>query len=264
MSDLINNSNPAKRSCSHVLGIPVDRATLSEAINAAMSAIQKKTGPYIFSCANPHSLVVSRNDPAFAKALNNSDLVVSDGSGLSIMAKLCRIPIGPRITGSDFSHELMSALNEKGGGKVFFFGSSDKVLGLIETNISYEFPNLTICGTLSPPFGDWDEDTNSQLIDKINHASPDILWVGMTAPKQEKWVNDNSGRLDASVIGSIGAVFDFIAGTYPRAPKLICDLGLEWAYRLYKEPQRMWQRNFVSTPKFLLLMLWHHFLIRRP
>ena len=94
----------------------------------------------------------------------------------------------------------------------------------------------------------------------INEATPDVLWVGMTAPKQEKWVAANCGRLNARVIGSIGAVFDFYAGTYSRAPRWILKIGLEWAYRFILEPRRMWRRNFVSTPRFIWLVLKQHVL----
>ena len=93
------------------------------------------------------------------------------------------------------------------------------------------------------------------MLETINKARPDVLWVGMTAPKQEKWVEANRQKLNVPVIGSIGAVFDFYAGTYSRAPQWICDAGLEWAYRFMREPRRMWQRNFVSAPKFVWLVL---------
>ena len=96
------------------------------------------------------------------------------------------------------------------------------------------------------------------MVQVIHHAKPDILWVGMTAPKQEKWVEANRRQLNTQVIGSIGAVFDFYAGTYARAPQWICLIGLEWAYRFILEPRRMWQRNFVSAPKFVWLVLMRH------
>ena len=89
------------------------------------------------------------------------------------------------------------------------------------------------------------------MIATINQAKPDVLWIGMTAPKQEKWMHANAAKLHAKVIGSIGAVFDFYAETYPRAPKWICNLGLEWTYRLSREPRRMWRRTVVSAPKFV-------------
>jgi N-acetylglucosaminyldiphosphoundecaprenol N-acetyl-beta-D-mannosaminyltransferase len=107
--------------------------------------------------------------------------------------------------------------------------------------------------TLSPPFGQWSDCENDDMISRIRQFEPDVLWVGMTAPKQEKWVAANAARLPVPVIGSIGAVFDYYAGVTQRAPQWICDLGLEWLYRLPREPKRLWRRTVVSAPVFL----WH-------
>jgi N-acetylglucosaminyldiphosphoundecaprenol N-acetyl-beta-D-mannosaminyltransferase len=114
------------------------------------------------------------------------------------------------------------------------------------------FPNVVV-ETLSPPFRPWSKRENDDMVAKISQFQPDILWVGMTAPKQEKWVAANALRLTVPVIGSIGAVFDYYAGVTPRAPPWICDLGLEWLYRLPREPRRLWRRTIVSAPLFL----WH-------
>ena len=98
------------------------------------------------------------------------------------------------------------------------------------------------------------------MVASINDADPDVLWVGMTAPKQEKWVEANRHQLHAPVIASIGAVFDFYAGINPRAPQWMCTLGIEWLYRLLREPRRMWRRTFISAPKFVALVIWRHVL----
>ena len=126
-----------------------------------------------------------------------------------------------------------------------------------------EFPEIEVCGTLSPPYRSWTSEENKAMIAKVNAARPDVLWVGMTAPKQEKWVAANRNQLDVPVVGSVGAVFDFFAGTNPRAPQWMCKLGLEWVYRLIREPRRMWRRTVISAPKFVVLVLWHHVLRSR-
>ena len=241
-----------------MLGVPIGRKPLSVLTAEALSAIRAEAPPLVFACANPHSLVTAQTDTVFYEALINAEQVVADGIGTVLLAKLIRANIGPRITGSDYFVSVMQALNNLGGARVFFFGSSEKVLNLIAARIRLDFHNITVCGCTAPPFCDWPEDENHELLERIRAAKPDVLWVGMTAPKQEKWVFVNRYKLSVPVVGSIGAVFDFYAGTYPRAPQWLCRIGMEWAYRLLSEPRRMWRRNFVSTPVFIASVIWRH------
>jgi N-acetylglucosaminyldiphosphoundecaprenol N-acetyl-beta-D-mannosaminyltransferase len=195
-------------------------------------------------------LVVARSDRPFRLALQSASAVVADGVGCRIGAALAGVPIGPRITGSDFYLALMSALQASGGGRVFFFGSSASVLTSIRERTSADFPGVTV-DALAPPFGEWDAAQNAEFIERINAAAPDVLWIGMTAPKQEKWMAANAAALRVPVVGCVGAVFEYYAGTVRRAPEWLCDLGLEWLYRLAGEPQRLWRRTLVSAPVFL-------------
>lgn len=243
-----------------LLGIPIDRKPLAEVTAEALQAINRKMSPRVFACANPHSLVVAQHDGSFQSALTQANLVVADGVGVTFMARLVGVQIGPRITGTDYFQAVLMALQQRGGGRVFFFGSSQWVLDLIAKRFAADFPSLTLCGALSPPFGAWSDEENRRMVQVINDAKPDVLWVGMTAPKQEKWVEANRRQLNAPVIGSIGAVFDFYAGTYARAPQWVCRIGLEWAYRFILEPRRMWERNVVSAPMFVWLVLRRHVL----
>jgi len=243
-----------------LLDVPIDRKSLDAATGEALAAIGGRRPSVIFACANPHSLVTAQIDQAFKSVLNNADLVVADGVGVTIMARFAGVKVGPRITGDEYFFSLMKALHERGPAKVYFFGSSDKVLNLISERMQREFPRLKLCGTLSPPFRPWSTEEDAAMVASINDADPDVLWVGMTAPKQEKWVEANRYHLHAPVIASIGAVFDFYAGLNPRAPRWVCTLGLEWLYRLLREPRRMWRRTFVSAPKFVALVIWRHVL----
>jgi N-acetylglucosaminyldiphosphoundecaprenol N-acetyl-beta-D-mannosaminyltransferase len=248
------------RDASVLLGVPVDRKSLPTATAEALSALERRGEPIVFACANPHSLATAHADPTFKLALQRASIVVVDGIGVTIMAKIVGVKVAKRITGTDYFFALMNAVERRGGGRIFFFGSSQAVLDRMAGRMRREFPHLTLCGALSPPFGSWSEEENTAMVARINAARPDVLWVGMTAPKQEKWVDRNRHQLTAPVIGSIGAVFDFYAGTYLRAPQWMCDTGIEWLYRLAREPRRMWRRNFVSAPKFAALVLWHHVL----
>ena len=246
------------REAGYLLGIPIDHKSLSSVIEESLQAVEKKTLQLVFACANPHSLVVAQEDAHFHSALTHADFVVADGVGASLMTRFVGIQIGPRITGTDYFQGVLNVLQQRGSGRVFFFGSSQQVLERISKRFATDFPALTLCGTLSPPFGTWSEEENQRMVKAINDAEPDVLWIGMTAPKQEKWVEANRRQLTVPVIGSIGAVFDFYAGTYSRAPKWVCDIGLEWAYRFILEPRRMWRRNFVSAPKFVWLVIRRH------
>lgn len=115
------------------------------------------------------------------------------------------------------------------------------------------FPNVNVCGTYSPPFkAEFSEQDNQAMADAINAANTNVLWVGMTAPKQEKWIYQNKDKLNVNFIGAIGAVFDFYSGSKKRAPDWVCKMGLVWLPRLLREPGRLWKRNFVSSPLFLI------------
>jgi N-acetylglucosaminyldiphosphoundecaprenol N-acetyl-beta-D-mannosaminyltransferase len=236
-----------------LLGVRIGPRSLAELVSACDMTIRKRAETFIFACANPHSLVIARSDPEFRAALERASAVVADGVGCIWGARLAGISIGPRITGSDFFVAVMAQLN-RSGGRAFFFGSRGEVLQKLVERVRRDFPQVTVA-TLSPPFGTWPADKNQAMSEEIRGFGPDVLWVGMTAPKQEKWVDANAARLQVPVIGSIGAVFDYYAGVTQRAPLWICNLGLEWLYRLPREPQRLWRRSFISAPLFIWFML---------
>lgn len=210
-----------------------------------------RNGQYI-ACANPHSLVVASQDEVFSLALKHSNILLPDGEGIVLAAWTFNIPLKERVTGSDFFHGLTKSLYAEGGSRYFFLGSTNQVLTLITQRVRREFPNIVVCGTLSPPFKDnFNDRENLEMISEVNAARPDVLWVGMTAPKQEKWVFENRDKLKVPLICAIGAVFDFYAGTKKRSSEFWQRFGLEWLPRFLREPQRLWERNLKSTPLFL-------------
>jgi N-acetylglucosaminyldiphosphoundecaprenol N-acetyl-beta-D-mannosaminyltransferase len=245
------------------LGYQISALSLAELVDESFAAVTQARPQLVFACANPHSLAVAERDGTFRQALLNTDNLVADGVGLVKIARLFGHRLEPRITGTEYFDAVMAELNAAAPrlgrrGRVFFFGSSQRVLDLIKEKVAGTYPDIELCGVLSPPFGAWSEALDQQMIDQINAAHPDVLWVGMTAPKQEKWVYSSRDRLNAPVIGSIGAVFDFFAGTYPRAPRWACRLGLEWVVRLAREPRRMWRRTFISLPRFVAVVFRHY------
>jgi N-acetylglucosaminyldiphosphoundecaprenol N-acetyl-beta-D-mannosaminyltransferase len=204
------------------------------------------------ACANPHSLVIAAQDPIFQRALQNADILVPDGIGIVIGARVLGLPLRERVAGYEFFVGLLRHCSEMGGLSVYFLGSTNLILERIADRTRRDFPLLRLCGKFSPPFkSEFSEEENSRMIEAINAANPAILWVGMTAPKQEKWIYQNRDRLNVPFIGAIGAVFDFYAGTKKRSSPMWQKLGLEWLPRFLREPQRLWERNLKSIPIFL-------------
>jgi N-acetylglucosaminyldiphosphoundecaprenol N-acetyl-beta-D-mannosaminyltransferase len=216
---------------------------------------QGERGRY-FVCANPHSIEVARRDAFFSAAIREADLVVPDGIGMVFASRLLGGSIRERVTGSDIFLGLSEELRRAAGHRYFFLGSTRETLRMIEERMGRDFPWVTVAGTYAPPFAEeLCEDENGRIIEAVNAGRVDVLWVGMTAPKQEKWVFRNRSRLDVKLIGPVGAVFDFYSGRVKRSHPLFQRIGLEWLPRLIREPARLWRRNLVSNPRFLLRVL---------
>ena len=215
---------------------------------------QVPQGKVLINTINAHSYNTALKDPLFAEALQKGDVLVPDGASIVMACRWLKAKSQPteRIAGWDLFELEMERLNRKGG-KCFFMGSSEKVLGLIREKAARVYPNITV-ETYSPPYKpEFSEEDNRAIIHAINTAKPDLLWIGMTAPKQEKWTYTHWNELDIDChCGNIGAVFDFFAGTVERAPKWWQEHSLEWLYRLMKEPRRMWRRYIIGNALFLL------------
>lgn len=210
-------------------------------------------GKLLINTINAHSYNTALKDKLFAEALMKGDVLIPDGISVVKVCRWLNAVSQPkeRVAGWDlFAHEMFK-LNEKGG-KCFFMGSSEKVLALVKKRASVDYPNITV-ETYSPPYKpEFSKEENDAIINAINKANPDLLWIGMTAPKQEKWTFSHWNELNIHChAGTIGAVFDFFAGTVERAPLWWQEHGLEWAYRLIKEPKRMWRRYIIGNTLFL-------------
>ena len=208
-------------------------------------------GAFSVLCLNPHSFVVADSDPVFKASLANADLLVPDGVGVKIGAKILGVEVKERITGYDVFEDAMAILNDIKG-SVFFIGGSEDTLDKISKRLSIEYPDVVLAGAMSPPFvSSLSDSVNENILGILQKVRPDILWVGMTAPKQEKWIYQMLGNLPVKVVGGIGAVFDFYGKTVRRAPPVISGLGLEWLWRLISQPSRVWKRIFLTGPIFL-------------
>jgi N-acetylglucosaminyldiphosphoundecaprenol N-acetyl-beta-D-mannosaminyltransferase len=229
---------------------------LQEDVSQAFNFSRTSKSARYMACANPHSLVVASSDDEFRAALQNADILVPDGAGILLAAKILNLPIKERVAGSEFFLTLSDMAEKNGGLRYFFLGSREDVLKRICERLNAEYPSIEVCGTYSPPYKEeFDDDDNKIMIDLINKAKPDVLWVGMTAPKQEKWIFKNRDTLSVPFLAPIGAVFDFYAGTIKRPSAVWQKLGLEWLGRFLQEPRRLWRRNFISSPIFLYWVL---------
>lgn len=210
-------------------------------------------GKLLINTINAHSFNTAKKDKLFAEALTNGDALIPDGVSIVKACKWIKAKSQPkeRIAGWDLFEFEMSKL-EKKGGTVMFMGSSQKVLDLIVKRAAKVYPHLKVV-TYSPPYKpEFSDEDNTAIIEAINNANPDLLWIGMTAPKQEKWTYSHWKDLNIHChVGTIGAVFDFFAGTVERAPIWWQEHGLEWLYRLLKEPKRMWRRYIIGNTLFL-------------
>lgn len=205
--------------------------------------------PKVVNTINAYSYLVTKKDPLFKQALMSSDVLVPDGFPVVIAARMKGDRKMRKIAGADILFYLLANLNKQSG-KCFFLGSEERTLKLIEERLHREFPSIKVSG-FSPPFRDtFSEREIEEMINRINVFRPDVLFVGMTAPKQEKWVLANKQRIHPCIICSIGAAFDFFAGTLLRPSPFWIKIGMEWFIRLINEPGRLWRRYLVHSPVF--------------
>ena len=204
------------------------------------------------ACINPHSYAESLKDGLFAQALHQADWLVPDGSGIVLASRMLGGTIRERVTGSDIFKGVHDALNAKGGHRVFFLGSTEETLAQIRRRMAVDYPAIEVAGTWSPPFrSEFSQQELEEMVRAVNDAAPEVLWVGMTAPKQEKWIFSQRDRLEVPFAAAVGAVFDFYTGRVKRSHPVFQKMGLEWLPRLVQQPRRLWRRMGVSAPIFL-------------
>jgi N-acetylglucosaminyldiphosphoundecaprenol N-acetyl-beta-D-mannosaminyltransferase len=245
----------AKNKCFRVWGMRVDAVQIPEVIRIMEDWIKiKDPGKYIV-ISNVHDALISRNNVTARKSVNSSSLSVPDGTPLLWLARLYGYRLKEKVRGTTLFLEFLK-LAEKKGYSNFFYGSTQNTLTLLIKNLKQRFPNLNISGVYSPPFRELSKEENEAIVEIINKASPDVLWVGLGCPKQQLWMyahKDN--KLGVPVMVGVGAAFDFVAHTKPQAPLWMRDNGLEWLFRLVTEPKRLWKRYLVGNTLFAGLFL---------
>ncbi|MBR5490233.1 MAG: WecB/TagA/CpsF family glycosyltransferase [Oscillospiraceae bacterium] len=229
-----------------ILGVPFDNVTKTEAVEYAYK-IQSEHKAYYVVTPNPEIVMRAREDEEMLSAVKDAELVIPDGIGVIYGAKFLGTPMKERVPGIDFTTALMEKMNEEGR-SVFLFGSKPGVADKAAENLSARYPRIRFVGTNDGYFTD-----DEPIIEKINSAKPDLMLVCLGAPKQEKWMQKNAHRLDVGLMIGAGGSLDVFAGIVERAPEKWQKLGLEWLYRLKKEPKRI--IRMMNLPKFMIVVI---------
>ena len=234
-----------------IFGIKVNASTYEESINLIKSLTLRHVPSYI-CILNVHVAVTAATNEDFKKIINHSNCVFSDGVPIVWYAKrVINIKQANRITGPSLMDRCFDELRDL---KHFLFGSTKETLCRIERLCNSKYPNINIVGKYSPPFKSLNEQENRKIINIINDVSPDIIWVGLGAPKQEIWMNEIKCGLNKGVMIGVGAAFDYFAGNIQRPPIWLRRLGVEWLCRLLQEPTRLWKRYLFTNSIFIFLV----------
>jgi N-acetylglucosaminyldiphosphoundecaprenol N-acetyl-beta-D-mannosaminyltransferase len=208
----------------------------------------------LLNTINQYSYCMAHKNNEFRESLLDSDALFPDGIAIVMAIRLLTGEKIKKVAGADVHQYLIKSLNDHGG-SCFYLGSSEDTLQKIKHKMSQQFPNIRV-GTFSPPFKQvFDSEDNIGMINAVNQFQPDVLFIGMTAPKQEQWAHQHKNELNAKIISTIGAAFDFYAGTVKRPGGLWRKFGLEWFIRMMHEPKRLWKRYLLFGPVFFWLVL---------
>ena len=236
----------------NLLGVRVSSLNLTRCVELIEQTIKGKERGYVCVCG-AHGLVECQSDPELRAVFNGAFLVTPDG--MPLVWELRRR--GHSDAGRVYGPDLMLALFERGqqqGLRHYLYGATGDTLDLLATRLLRRAPGAQIAGYYAPPFRPLTVEEEEDVVRRINDARPDIVWVGLSAPKQERWMARMRNRLDASVLIGVGAAFDFHAGNTRQAPPWIQQAGLEWAFRLIVEPRRLWRRYVRVVPGYMYLL----------
>lgn len=234
----------------NILGLNVAVTNMKETVQYIQDNLEKLRGKYI-CITNVHTTVMSYENEEYKNIQNNSALILPDGNPLSSISKKRGYKEAKRVTGPDLMGEIFKISEEKGY-RHYFYGSTADTLNLLKVKLKEKYPKLNVVGMYSPPFKPNVTLENEEKLKEINDLKPDFIWVGLGAPKQEKWMSIHKDKLDGIMIG-VGAGFDYFADKIKRAPKWMQKNSLEWFYRFLQEPKRLFKRYFVTNAKFIWL-----------
>jgi len=245
----------------NILGVGISAINMEMALETIEDWIVTRAPHYV--CVTPvHGVMEGQQDPDLRRILNASGLTTPDGMPLVWLSRLKGFRHVSRVYGPDLMLTLCERSVEQGY-RHFFYGGAEGVPEQLAVRLQQRFPGLLVVGTYSPPFRPLTPAEDVQVVEMINRAKPDIVWIGISTPKQDRWMAAHVGQLTAPVLIGVGAAFDFHAGLKPQAPHWMQRSGLEWFFRLLTEPRRLWKRYLINNPLFLMLILMQALGLRR-
>jgi N-acetylglucosaminyldiphosphoundecaprenol N-acetyl-beta-D-mannosaminyltransferase len=239
-----------KPSCFSVLGVRVNAVQIDDVVCQMEDWIETRETGHFVAVTGMHGVTEARHDPEFAKILSRASLVVPDGYPLVVLGRRHGFRLARRVYGP----ELLQTFCERTAPKAyrhFFYGGAPGVADELASRLAIRFPEMQIAGTYCPPFRPLTEAEELAACQKIVASKPDVLWVGLSTPKQEKWMAAHRDALDVPVMVGVGAAFDFHTGRITQAPKWMREHGLEWLFRLAREPRRLWRRYLIYGSQFV-------------
>jgi N-acetylglucosaminyldiphosphoundecaprenol N-acetyl-beta-D-mannosaminyltransferase len=237
-----------------VLGVRFAAVQIADVIGLAEKWIAERSRTHFVTVSNVHSVMECRHDSRFQKTLNSADLNVPDGMPIIWLGRRRGHALPRRVYGPDLFIEFCRDTLQRQYRHFFYGGAPDVVEALVE-KLQASFPGFQLAGYHSPPFRPLTEEEDCEVVEKINSASPDVLWIGLGCPKQEFWMEEHRGLLHVPVMFGIGQAFNIYAGTLRQAPRWMRENGLEWLFRLLLEPRRLWRRYLVYNTQFILGLL---------
>ncbi len=238
-----------------ILKININRGSLEDIVNESIKLAKERKKHYI-CVPNAYLTVIANNDNEVLNIINKAEFVIPDGMPLVWYSKTFKKSISSRISGYDFFYQYCKKMDQNKMSCFLFGGENEDVARRIIKRIKEDFGNIEIAGYFTPPFlEEFKGDIKKEILSIINKKKPDVVWVGLSAPKQEKWIYDNIRRLDAKMVCGVGAVFNFYSGKVKRAPQWMQKIGFEWLFRMFAEPRRLFKKYVVFNTKFTLLIL---------
>jgi N-acetylglucosaminyldiphosphoundecaprenol N-acetyl-beta-D-mannosaminyltransferase len=239
------------RSGASILGSHIDALSWEDAINTICGWALNRESRYVTLC-NVHSVVTALLEDNHRSDLNAADMATSDGMPVTWSLRKLGFAKQQRINGPDLMWNYCEKA-ERTGQKIFFYGSTNTVLALLEDKLKAAFPELQIAGMYSPPFRELTETEDKEVIERLNASGANVIFIGLGCPRQESWMFQHRGKINAVMIG-VGAAFNYHAGTIKRAPLWMQNAGLEWLHRLASDPRRLWKRYLVTNSIFIVAM----------